>query len=121
MKWITMVVFLFLFFLSEEAKELILKILVPAWIGVTIKLATMIGREKLTWVKVAASYTTGLGSAYLCGSYVLEAFSTNTASLVIATIAIGSEKITEYLMYKLDLKEVIDPIIQAFISRWTKK
>jgi uncharacterized membrane protein len=119
MNWIMATILVFLF-LIEGAKEVIIKILLPALIGVTIKLATMLGKEKMTWTRVIASYTTGLGSAYLCGSYVLESFSDTTSSIVIASIAIGSERITEYLMYKFDFKDIIDPLIQILLNKFKK-
>ena len=92
-----------------------MKVVLPAWIGVSIKIATIMKKEKLTLTKVASSYISGIGMAWVCGAYVITEFDTSIAPLIIASIAISSEKITEYLIYKLTFDDLVN-----FLNRFKK-
>jgi hypothetical protein len=100
---------------SEQFLEIVAKVIIPAWIGVSIKIATIMRKEKITWARVVSSYISGIGMAWICGAYVLNKFDPSISTVIIAAIAISSEKITEYLIYKLTFNDVLN-----FLNKFKK-
>ncbi len=102
--------------LSEETRAFVLKILVPALVALSIKIAIMNQQKKVSIFQVVTSFVTGIGSAYLFSDLVMDSFETHYIPLVIATITISGEKIGYYLIYKFN----VDLMIENFIERFKK-
>ena len=103
----------------QEAKELIFKIFVPALVTLFVKLAVASKHKKVTWISAFLSFVIALGIAYLCSSWVLSNFEDTV--LPIACITLLGEKVAVYLMYRLNVDEIADTFIKAFIERYNNK
>ena len=102
---------------DEEARAFIFKIIIPALVAVSVKIAVMGKQGKITFFQVISSFVTGIGSAYLAGPIVQTYTSPNSMPLVIAAIAISGEKIGYYFIYKFKVEDFIIGII----DKYTKK
>lgn len=104
--------------LDEEAKAFIFKVIVPALVAVSIKLAVMIKTEKnVTWFQGITSFVSGVGLAYLSAPLVQQYSSANSMPLVISAIAISGDKIGHFFIYKFHVEEVL----KGFLDKFTKK
>lgn len=103
--------------LDEEGKAFIFKIIVPALVAVSVKIAVMGKQGKITFFQVISSFVTGIGSAYLAGPFVQQYTSANSMPLVIAAIAISGEKIGYFFIYKFKIEEVF----MGFLDKYIKK
>jgi hypothetical protein len=98
--------------LSDEMKAFILKIIIPALVAVSIKIAIQCSKQKVSIAQVVGSFVTGIGSAYLFADYVMGAFAHQWQPLIIAVIAISGEKIGYYVMYKINIDGLMEIIIK---------
>jgi hypothetical protein len=103
--------------LNEEARAFIFKIIIPALVAVSVKLAVMGKQGKITFFQVISSFVTGIGSAYLAGPIVMQYTTPNSMPLVIAAIAISGEKIGHYFIYKFKVEEVFKGILERYIKK----
>ncbi len=104
--------------LDEEARAFIFKVIVPALVAVSIKLAVMIKTEKnVTWFQAVSSFVTGIGSAYLASPLVITYTSQNSMPLVIAAVAISGEKIGHFFIYKFHVEEVLKAVFDRYIKK----
>lgn len=99
--------------LIDEILALFFKILLPAFIGVSIKIAIEMDRKKMTIKRVVISMVVGVGLAWLCSGTITRAVGEQYQSLIIAIVAITAEKIMEYLLYKLNLDHFFGAIVEA--------
>jgi hypothetical protein len=97
---------------SQEVKTWFLKIILPALVGVAIKVAVQSKQEKITLVSVIWSFVAGVGSAYVFGDYVMTTFSHQWQPLIIAVVAISGEKIGTYLVYDINVKDLLKFILR---------
>jgi hypothetical protein len=103
--------------IDEEVKAFIFKIIIPALVAVSVKLAVMAKNNKITWFQAISSIVSGLGAAYLSGSLVMQYTSPNSTPLVIAAIAISGEKIGHFFIYKFHVEEVLRSVLDKFIKK----
>lgn len=101
----------------EEATAFFFKILLPPLVGISIKVAIKMGREKMTVKRIIIAFIVGVGVTWLCSPVVIDAVSPNYSPMILAVVAITSDKIAEYFMYKFN----IDGILSALISNLLKK
>jgi len=104
--------------LDEEARAFIFKVIVPALVAVSIKLAVMVKTEKtVSLFQAITSIVTGIGSAYLSAPIVISYTSPNSMPLVIAAIAISGEKIGYFFIYKFRVEEVFKDMLSKYIRK----
>jgi hypothetical protein len=104
--------------LDEEARAFIFKVIVPALVAVSIKLAVMVKTEKsVSLFQAITSIVTGIGSAYLSAPMVISYTTPNSMPLVIAAIAISGEKIGHYFIYKFKVEEVFRGLLERYIKK----
>lgn len=104
--------------LDEEARAFIFKVIVPALVAVSIKLAVMVKTEKkVSFFQAVTSFVTGIGSAYLSAPLVTSYTSANSMPLVIAAIAISGEKIGHFFIYKFHVEEVLKSVFDKYIKK----
>lgn len=100
-----------------ELNTFFVKIGIPAAIGITVKLATQAKRGKISVIQFLLSYITGIGCAYFAYPFIND---TKYVSIVIAIIAISSEKIMEFLIYTWNidffLKSLSDAIRDTIVK-----
>jgi hypothetical protein len=104
--------------LDEEARAFIFKVIVPALVAVSIKLAVMVKTEKsVSLFQAITSIVTGIGSAYLSAPIVISYTTPNSMPLVIAAIAISGEKIGYFFIYKFRVEEVFKDMLSKYIRK----
>lgn len=92
----------------EELKALSIKILLPAMVAISMKLAILGQYKELTKLKVLVSFVTGLGAAYLLHYPVEVAVAKDWQSVTYGIIAISGEKMSIYAMYKINVEKIIE-------------
>ncbi len=112
---------------QNETYQFFIKILFPAFLAVGLKIAIEMKKKsmKVTAFNVLSSVTIGVGGAYICSDWIRSYFEPDRVSIAIALVAILSEKIGEFLIYKLNvdvfLTALIDSIFDFVINLKGKK
>ena len=96
----------------DEIGEFFVKIFVPAFIAISIKVATQIKKERLSVGRVITSFIVGIGCAYFVYPFV----SGRWTPLIVGIVAMSGEKIAEYIIYKWDVDKAVGSIISAGID-----
>lgn len=101
-------------FVNNEYTQFFVKIIVPAVLGVGMKIAIEMKKDKtkISFTNIALSMFVGVAGAYICSGLIRTEFDKEYQSIVIAFVAIISDKIAEYLIYKLN----IDGFLTAFFN-----
>jgi hypothetical protein len=84
--------------INDETQTWFIKIIIPALVAVSIKIALHAKKTKLSMAQVVVSFVSGIGSAYLFGDYVMSSYTHQWQPLIIAVVAISGEKIGYYIM-----------------------
>ena len=92
----------------KEFKALLIKILLPALMGLSVKLAILSRKENITVKQIINSFVCGIGSAYIFAPLVMNDVSDHWLPLVIAVITMSGEKIGSYALYRLNIENVFD-------------
>lgn len=58
--------------IDEEVKSFLVKIIVPAFVAISVKLALQSKRQKVSWMNAFTSIVIGIGTAYLSAQWVLR-------------------------------------------------
>ena len=103
--------------LDEGFRYLITKLIIPAIVVITVKLAFIAQKMKLSKVVVVTNLVMGVGTVYLCSDLLIMYFNPHLLTVMSALIAMSSEKICHYLIYKFK----IDAFISAFINTMIDK
>lgn len=98
-------------------KNLLAKVLIPALVAVSIKIAITSRKSRMSVFGIVSSIVVGVGSAYLFSGLVRDTFSDNVQPLVIALIAISGDKIANWLIYRFN----VDSLIQTIVEKYYKK
>lgn len=87
---------------ETDCFQFLVKILIPAIFGVGIKIAIEMkkDRTKVSFFNVCVSMFIGVAGAYIFSSAVQKNFGEAYQSVIIAFIAIITDKIAEYVIYK---------------------
>lgn len=101
----------------EEAAAFFFKILLPPIVGISIKIAIKMEKERLTIKRIIIAFIVGVGVTWLCSPVVVDAVSEKYSAMILGVIAISSDKIAEYFMYKFN----VDGMISTLISNLIKK
>lgn len=95
-----------------EMKAFCLKILMPALVAVSIKIAIQSKNKSITILQVLISFVTGIGSAYLFSGIILDNFSDAWVPVYIAIVAISGEKIGVWLTYKFNVEGFLEGLLK---------
>jgi len=100
--------------LESELLQFILKIIFPAFIGVGMKIAIEMKKDstKVSIFNVCLSMFVGVGGAYLSSGFVQGEIPLQYQSIAIAFVAIISDKIAEFVIYKFN----VDIFLTAFFD-----
>ena len=109
--------------LQNEFYIFLTKIKFPAILAVGVKIAIEMKKNnfKVSFFNICLSMLIGVGGAYSSSDFVIKNVSQDYISVVIALIAITSEKIGEFLIYKLNVDLFLTAFIDSFITILTKK
>ncbi len=94
-----------------EVNTFFVKIVVPAIVGISIKLAVQVKREQVTFLRVVLSFITGIGCAYFVYPFLTE---NDYMPLIIGIVSISGEKIMEFLIYKWNIDYFLTSLAEAF-------
>lgn len=94
-----------------EMNAFFVKIVIPAIVGISIKLATQVKRENMTFFRVILSFVTGIGCAYFVYPFLDD---TKYMPLIIGIVSISGEKIMEFLIYKWNIDYFLNSLLNAF-------
>jgi hypothetical protein len=92
----------------RELKALFIKILLPALMGLSVKLAILSRKENVTIKQIVISFICGIGSAYLFAPWIMDEVAEHWQPLAIAIITISGEKIGSYALYKVNAERFIE-------------
>ena len=98
----------------KELTTFFFKIFIPAFIAISIKIATQIKKETMNFTRVIISFVVGIGCAYFIFPFVHDSDKIDSSyiPLLVGVVAMSGEKIAEYIIYKWD----IDKLLTAFID-----
>ena len=99
--------------ITKDLTEFFFKIFIPAFIAISIKIATQIKREKMNLTRVIMSFVVGIGCAY----FVFPFVDGRWTPLIVGIVAMSGEKIAEFIIYKWD----VDVVLKTLISNWIGK
>lgn len=105
--------------LSEELQHLILKIIVPALVAISIKLAVESKQGKISIFNAFSSIIIGVGCAWLSSGWVTDTFTDSTMPIVIGVITIAGEKVAFWLIYKFNFDIMGDAVLNIAVD-WIK-
>lgn len=105
-------------YLNSELAQFFFKIILPAVIGVSVKLAIQMKMEKtkITAINVFLSLLIGVGSAYLVSDLIKHYFEDKEVVAVVAITAILSEKLGQFIIYKVNIDLFITALIDGFFD-----
>ena len=105
-----------------QEKSTIQEVLFTAFLAVGIKVAIEMKRAKstLSIFNIILSMIIRISKEYLSSGLVLKHFSNEWLAIVIAVIAILSEKIGAFLIYKFNVDIFLSAIIDVVLSTITK-
>ena len=97
----------------EELSTFFFKIFIPAFIAISVKVATQIKQEKMNFSRILISFVAGIGCAYFVFPFVEGKWT----PLIVGVVAMSGEKIAEFIIYKWD----VDKVIRNLLSNWISK
>ena len=97
----------------EELSTFFFKIFIPAFIAISVKVATQVKQEKMNFSRILISFIAGMGCAY----FVFPFVEGDWTPLIVGVVAMSGEKIAEFIIYKWD----IDKVIKNLLSNWISK
>lgn len=103
--------------ISDYWLNFFVKVVLVACVAMSVKIAIQMKKEKVTLLNITLSFIIGIGFAMLSGSIILDTFSTNWATVVIAIVTLLGEKIGNWIIYKLN----VDVLMQEFVDYLTRK
>lgn len=100
--------------LGSEIKNLVVKILIPAIVGVGINIAVTSRKKTMSVFNIITSLIVGVGVAWLMSGVVLNNVSEVWQPPVIALLAISGEKIANWVIYKWNVDKIIESLIDWY-------
>ena len=97
----------------EQLSTFFFKIFIPAFIAISVKVATQIKQENMNFSRILISFVAGIGCAYFVFPFVEGKWT----PLIVGVVAMSGEKIAEFIIYKWD----VDKVIRSLLSNWIGK
>lgn len=103
---------------ENEFVQFFIKILFPAFIGVGIKIAVEMRKEKtkISLFNVCLSMFTGVGGAYIFSGMIQKNVEEQFQSVIVAFVAIITEKIAEFLIYRFNVDAFLTAVLESVFS-----
>lgn len=92
--------------------EFVVKTILPSIAGVCIGVAVKVKKKKVTIISAIMSLVIGVLTACVCSDLIHESFSKKTASLIIALVAIISEKVFHWLIFDFDFAPIGNILVE---------
>lgn len=107
--------------LIDEAYEFLFKILIPAFVAVSIKVAIQIKNEGVNYTRIIISFIAGIGCAYFSFPLIETYTSKEYLSIMIGIVAISGEKITEWFVYKFKVDVFLGALADFLLDKIRSK
>jgi len=103
---------------NNEFYVFLTKIIFPAFLAVGIKIAIEMKKNKtrVSFFNIFLSMLIGVGGAWLSSDIVLRNCETQNVPIAIALIAITSEKIGDFIIYKLNIDMFLTAVVDGFFE-----
>lgn len=98
---------------KNEIYNFIFKALIPALVAVSLGLAVKAKTQRLTMKRVFISYITGVGVSYFAYPLIGYQYFGDFYGAVIGVIALTSEKIMEFLLFRFNVDLFLGSLIDA--------
>jgi hypothetical protein len=99
--------------ITEQVLNFFFKIFIPSFVAISIKIATQVKKEKLTFMRVIMSFIIGIGCAYFIFPFADNHVKQEYIPLLVGMVSISGEKISEYIIYKWNIDFFLTSIIDA--------
>lgn len=97
----------------DEFLALFFKVLLPAMVGVCIKIAIEMERKRMTIKRALISVIVGVGFAWSASPVIMNVVGVEYQPLIIGITAITSEKTMQYLLYKFNIDNFLGALVEA--------
>jgi len=97
----------------KELTHFFFKIFIPAFIGISVKVAIQIKREQMNFSRVVISFIVGIGCAYFIFPFVEGKWT----PLIVGVVAMSGEKIAEFIIYKWDVDNFLKNLISNLFTK----
>jgi hypothetical protein len=94
-----------------DLKILIIKVIIPALVGVAINIAVKAKENKLTWLSGLVTFATGVGFAFLFNEFIQHKVGESWRVALIGLVAMSGEKIAYYFLYTFNVKKFLNDFI----------
>jgi hypothetical protein len=98
---------------SDEVYQFITKVIAPATIGISFKVAVQMKREKVSYISVILSYVIGIAVAVISAPFINQNVPNPYRSMTLAIIAISGEKVGDWLIYQMEIDKFLGAILNA--------
>lgn len=102
--------------LTEQFCNFFFKFLIPAMVGIALRVAMIMEKEKITFFKVVLSFVSGISFVYLLQYPVKNLVSDYWQPLVISLIAMSGEYIGRLLITRFNIDFIIKSAINYFVE-----
>lgn len=99
--------------LPDGLTEFVTKILIPAMVGISLKIAVQMKKTKLSFLSVTLSFIAGISCAWLLSDLIHLHVGEQYQAISIAIIAMSGEKFGEFVVYKLRVDEFLQAVLDA--------
>lgn len=103
--------------IPETWLNFFVKIILVALIAMSVKIAILVKKGKISILNILLSFIIGVGFAAITGTLVLESFKPHWVPIVIGAITLIGEKVGNWIIYKLN----VDAMMQDFVEYLTRK
>ena len=105
----------------DEAYQFLFKILIPAMVAISIKVAIQIKNEGVNYTRIIISFVAGIGCAYFAHPLIVSYTSEEYVAILIGVVAISGEKITEWIVYKFKVDILLGAFADFLLERFKSK
>ena len=104
--------------INNEFYIFLTKIIFPAFLAIGVKIAIEMkkNKTKVSFLNIFLSMLIGVGGAYFSSSSILKNCDPENVPIAIALIAITSEKIGEFFIFKLNIDLFLTALIDGFFE-----
>lgn len=104
----------------EYIKNPVVKILIPAMVGASIKIAVESRKKTMSAFNIVTSVIVAVGVAWLMSGLVFKAFDDVYHAPIIALVAISGEKFANWIIFKFNIDKFFKQFIE-FLIDWYRK
>lgn len=99
--------------LPIDISEFFTKILLPAFVGISLKIAVQMKKTRLSILNVVLSFICGISVAYMFSDLIHLHVPSYYQSICIAIVAISGEKIGDFFVNKFRVDDFLGAIMNA--------